>query len=344
MSEVGTKQATPLVYIANKAENHPSRLIGLSGLQSQHRRASHPKVEIQNCQTFCTEAECPAWHTYPRSRNDKCIWILRVATHRGNMTNPEDPFTQVNELISLLHELDERGLILSLAAFAEDTLGELISSFMRPVESAERLLNGFNAPLGTFSSRIHTAYALGLITKSQFSDLEHLCKIRNEFAHSWKPLSFEDKKIVPHIKGISFSGIDDKFPESGIEKVRSSLSFLLVELHVTTQQIHKNRRRVSQIGAKLDSGIPGNLEEQISICRTKFKEINTELAIASGERHDFFRVLQKRWVIKYFRVISHTPKAQQKELLMELSSYLEGGVEEMDAITDAYFLPKPETY
>lgn len=259
-----------------------------------------------------------------------------------DMSDSENPFEQVNRLIKLLHELDERGLILSLAAFAEDSLGELISAFMRPVGSTTRLVEGFNAPLGTFSSRIHAAYALGLVTKEQFSNLEHLRKIRNEFSHSWKPLSFKDTKITDHIKGITYSGIDDNFPETALEKVRSSLSSLLVELQATTEQIKKNRRRVSQIGTTLSSGVSGNMEEQISTCRTKLKEINEGLTKATGERLDFFRLLHKRWVIKFFRVMSHAPEDRQAELIVEICGYVEGGYEEMKAIVDAYFHPKAE--
>lgn len=213
---------------------------------------------------------------------------------------------------------------------------------MRPVESTERLLNGFNAPLGTFSSRIHIAFALGLITKSQFSDLEHLRKIRNEFAHSWKLLSFEDKKITSHIKGISFSSLHDEFPDTSIEKVRASLSTLLVELNVATQQIHKNERKASLIGVHLDSGVAGNIDEQISVCRNKFEAIKVELAKTVGEKHEFFRAVQKRWVIKFSRVIAHAPEDQHAELFKELSGYLEGGYEEMDAIINAYLHPKAE--
>jgi len=258
------------------------------------------------------------------------------------MSNSENPFEQVNRLIKLLHELDERGLILSLAAFAEDSLGELISAFMRPVDSTKRLLEGFNAPLGTFSSRIQAAYALGLVTKEQFCNLEHLRKIRNEFAHSWNPPSFKDPKITDHIKGITYSGIDDIFPETALEKVRSSLSSLLVELQVSTEQIKNNNRRASQIGTTLSSGVSGNIEEQISTCRGKFIEINEELAKSTGERLKFFRMLHKKWVINFFRVMSHAPEDQQADLIKEISGHVEGGYEGMRAIVDAYFHPKAD--
>jgi hypothetical protein len=81
--------------------------------------------------------------------------------------------------------LDERGLILALAAFAEEALGDLIKAFMIPGSPAKQLLEGGNAPLGTFSARIKMAHSLGLVTKRQYADLDRLRRIRNAFAHNW---------------------------------------------------------------------------------------------------------------------------------------------------------------
>ncbi len=77
-------------------------------------------------------------------------------------------FGPLNRLTDTLHDHDERGLMLSLAAFAQEALGRLIEAFVLPVEASKDLLTGFNAPLGTFSSRIKASYALGLINEEQF--------------------------------------------------------------------------------------------------------------------------------------------------------------------------------
>jgi mannitol operon repressor len=44
-------------------------------------------------------------------------------------------------------------------------------------------VEGFNAPLETFSTRTAAAYALGLISQAEFKDCETLRRIRNRFAH-----------------------------------------------------------------------------------------------------------------------------------------------------------------
>lgn len=127
---------------------------------------------------------------------------------------PEDEvFGDINLLTRSLRDLDDRGLVLSLAAFVEEALGELLKAFMMPSEATSQLLEGFNAPLGTFSSRIKAAYSMGLVTREQFLDLERLRKIRNEFAHSWKPIDITKPKVASLIDGMNFSRIESRFPD-----------------------------------------------------------------------------------------------------------------------------------
>src|SRR5690554_3598617 len=146
----------------------------------------------------------------------------------------DDVFGGINLLTRSLHDLDDRGLILSLAAFSEEALGELLKAFMMPSDATKQLVEGFNAPLGTFSSRIKAAYALGLITKDQFLDLERLRKIRNEFAHTWKSVSLSKQKVAALIDDMSFSRLDERFPDTLSDKVRSSMSCLLIEIRSST--------------------------------------------------------------------------------------------------------------
>ncbi|EET1893609.1 hypothetical protein FK741_005263, partial [Escherichia coli] len=109
-------------------------------------------------------------------------------------------FNDLNKLNGYLDSLDERGLILSLAAFSEDALGKMLLTFMLDNKASKELIEGFNAPLGTFSSRIKACFSLGLITEGQYKDLELLRKIRNKFSHSWENISIEDQDISQQIK------------------------------------------------------------------------------------------------------------------------------------------------
>lgn len=96
----------------------------------------------------------------------------------------------LNRFLRLLEPIDERGVVLALAAFLEDALGSLLLAYFRDCKATRDLVEGFNAPLGTLSSRIKATYSFGLASEEQFKDMELLRKIRNLFAHDWEGVSF----------------------------------------------------------------------------------------------------------------------------------------------------------
>jgi len=233
------------------------------------------------------------------------------------MDNPEeDPvFGGVNLLNKLLHDLDERGLVLSLAAFAEDALGHLLSVFMLPTESTHQLLEGFNAPLGTFSSRIKAAYSLGLIEKVQFDDLEHLRKMRNEFAHNWRPINFENPKIAAHIKALNYSDIDDSFPETPHAKLRSSFSSRLIELRSAANQI-EIKGGIKATSSRLFPLFSGNdTTQKINGAEQRVNALETNLKLATGEKLVFFKLLRKRVEGQLYILFGQAPEEQKQEVM-----------------------------
>lgn len=108
--------------------------------------------------------------------------------------------------ISLNAETD-RGCALMAAAYLDDQLAELLKSFfVDDPNIAKRLLEQAQ-PLGTFSARIDATYALGLISQEEHKGLHLIRKIRNEFGHVAKPLSFTDQAIAErckHLEHLSF--------------------------------------------------------------------------------------------------------------------------------------------
>jgi mannitol operon repressor len=100
--------------------------------------------------------------------------------------------------LKYLNELNRespRGAVLISCAVIDDQLCRTIRSFLLDYPESGTLLEGFNAPLGTFSSRIVAAYALGLVSEVEFRECNLLRKVRNAFAHGVH-VSFEDAKIV----------------------------------------------------------------------------------------------------------------------------------------------------
>ncbi len=139
-------------------------------------------------------------------------------------------YGSINRLIHLTSAEDERGLALSVAAFSEDLLGRLLVAYLRDQKSTSELVEGFNAPLGTFSARIKAGHAVGLLSDEQHKDLEIARKIRNEFAHNWEGCSFDRQKIKDLIAGMSNSRISKEIAESPKARFQSSMVCVLVEL------------------------------------------------------------------------------------------------------------------
>ncbi len=106
-------------------------------------------------------------------------------------------FPHLNEFFPFLHDLNfesHRGAVLLSCAYLDDLLRDTLKAFFTDGPEADRLLEGFNAPIGTFSARATTAYCCRLISELEYRELTTLRKIRNEFAHS-KIAAFNDKKI-----------------------------------------------------------------------------------------------------------------------------------------------------
>jgi hypothetical protein len=123
--------------------------------------------------------------------------------------NPELAKTHphLKEFFPFLHDLrfeSDRGAVLLCCAYLDDLLRDTLAAFFVQGPEANQLLEGFNAPLGTFSARIAAAHALALITDVEFKELTTLRKIRNEFAHS-KTATFADQKIADLCRNLTYS-------------------------------------------------------------------------------------------------------------------------------------------
>jgi len=237
---------------------------------------------------------------------------------RNPMTSQEQEpqgYVKFNELTETLQDLDERALVLTLAAFAEDSLGELLSAFMIPSSASKDLLTGFNAPLGTFSSRIKACYAFGLISKGQFDDLQHLRVIRNKFSHTWRPISFADPAVAGHIKSIRFSRLQTQYPASLTQKVKSSFVFLLMELQVGVTQMAKGRS-AKFVGMELSAGVAGTtFAEKLERASSDVSEELRKHTEATGEEKLFFDGVLRFRKDKLTLLWSQAPPAESWKVL-----------------------------
>lgn len=163
--------------------------------------------------------------------------------------NPHnEPYVdQLNSLFESLHEHDDRSLILTISAFAEDTLELLLLNYLREPKQAKELVSGFNAPLGTFSARIKAAFVLGLMQEDDYKTLELLRKIRNKFAHNWDGVSLDREDIASLINTFSLSFkqkylTDEDHPQeiSARERIIEKASDILINLRMLAKELDRN--------------------------------------------------------------------------------------------------------
>ncbi len=159
----------------------------------------------------------------------------------------KDLLDNFNKLLKKTQSESYRGMVLSMAAFTEDLLGNVIKDFLLDVAATAELVEGFNAPLGTFSARIKAAYALGLISEEQHKDINLIRKIRNEFAHSWDIESLDDKNVSQFVDALSIPAINP-----GISKLTNHLKFqyraaeILIGVEFCREHVKSNRLAASK--------------------------------------------------------------------------------------------------
>jgi hypothetical protein len=168
----------------------------------------------------------------------------------------DEVFGNMNRLMSLTNDEDDRGLALSMAAFSENCLGRLLIAYMCDEKASFDLVEGFNAPLGTFSSRIKAGAALGLLSKNQQADLDLARKVRNEFAHSWEDCSFEKQNIKDWVLQMSDSRIHDRHPITTRRKFHYTMSCTLVELEYLLSTLGNGKRRIPIVAHHLSTKPP----------------------------------------------------------------------------------------
>ncbi len=155
------------------------------------------------------------------------------ASDEQHEANERYSLEKLNRFMSLIRKQDDQAMVLSLATFLEDTLGRLLLSYFRTCKATKELVEGFNAPLGTFGSRIKAVYAFGLVTDDQFKDMEILRKVRNQLAHNWEGITLERNDIQALIGQLSSYTVDQKPIDGGSrERLLATLSTCCMELQV----------------------------------------------------------------------------------------------------------------
>ena len=101
----------------------------------------------------------------------------------------------------------DRGMVLISVSYLDQLMAEILKSYFIEGKVSAALVDGFNAPLGSFSARTAAAYSLGLISKPEFSEANLLRKVRNCFAHDIH-VTFDDSSIIDLCKKLTYSAKD----------------------------------------------------------------------------------------------------------------------------------------
>jgi DNA-binding MltR family transcriptional regulator len=124
----------------------------------------------------------------------------------------------INELggelfIELVTEGTALACALIVAAHVENALGSLLTKVLIPDAASDRLLNNPLAILSTASGRADMCYCLGLIDEPTYKNAKQIAVIRNQFAHSHRPIDFDDpdvKRLCSALRPPQLVGKDDK--------------------------------------------------------------------------------------------------------------------------------------
>lgn len=111
-------------------------------------RAPRSPAREQPAPMWSTPAAVPAWQD---NRIAQC-----------DSFTPPFEVDQLGRFTSELNGETDRGAALVAASRLDEILKNILTSFLRRTKSSDDLLEGVNAPLGTFSARASACHALGL--------------------------------------------------------------------------------------------------------------------------------------------------------------------------------------
>ncbi len=113
---------------------------------------------------------------------------------------------QINfhQIVESYKQESDRSAAILTASFLEEILEKAIRDFLIEDQFVDTLFKG-HSPLSTFSAKIDSAYALGLITKDMKRDLDTIRKIRNYFAHNWNVVSFDDSPVSDFCRNLKIN-------------------------------------------------------------------------------------------------------------------------------------------
>lgn len=107
----------------------------------------------------------------------------------------EEDVKYFSEFLKEFQEETDRGAALVGAALIDDRLDRLLRSHFIECREVSELLDGGEAPLGSFGAKAKATFCLGLITGLEYKECDVIRRVRNEFAHKLHGLNFQNQKV-----------------------------------------------------------------------------------------------------------------------------------------------------
>lgn len=126
-----------------------------------------------------------------------------------------NPFSKLGQVTRFRRTLDaetDRGCALMAGAYLDEQLKKLIAKNLVSNKKVQEKVFDVNGPLGTFSSRIDFAFLLGLIGSRARGDLHLIRRIRNDFGHTSRPMSFQEPSIADRCKELYHDASSSAIP------------------------------------------------------------------------------------------------------------------------------------
>lgn len=166
------------------------------------------------------------------------------------MSDFDNTPSKVIELSDFAQEFgreSSRGAALLAASLLDERLKEILQAYFVDSKVSKDLLDGFNAPLGTFASRVSLAYALGLIQKNEFDEITIIRRVRNEFGHKWKDVTFDTAHVADLCRKLPWLGPPGQ-PGENDPRSRFSVAVLILLTDLLWREtLVARERRTSRI-------------------------------------------------------------------------------------------------
>lgn len=180
----------------------------------------------------------------PASKNDG------TGTTKPERKHTKDEIARVWKFIEDFAKESDRAAVIVGAARIDEALCQMLVAFLLPSTSSSDELLDNDRPLGTFSSRIHLCYRLGLIDADLARALHLIRKIRNGFAHDSGTSSLDSgshadrirELVRPFRKHPSFDEARDAIAKNhtGLSaEFRTILAMLSTRLEIGVQNIER---------------------------------------------------------------------------------------------------------